>query len=373
MQQNRKPRQQSGPPVAGVFQERASLLGRPIEVATIKLERLIAIPGGIDSAGGGGQNQQLQPLPVSPNYMIDVDRLVERQKEIRRLDAFIAANPTSAESHYQRANLHYSVSDFDRASQDYSRTIELRPDLAAAWINRGAIRRKSGDISGAIIDYDQAIALAPSDSDAYRNRGIARELIGDLDGALSDWERAARLGDQDASQWVALARPKLPVNLNLEMLTRMHSPNVGPAASHAPVKPMVIPTALTGRLKQLTLALASKPRDPQLLLQRGTELLKTGQPDQAIIDFTSVLQASPNSQRAMFNRAVARRKIGDLNGALADYDRAIQLAPKDRDAYRNRGIVKQMLGSLSGACADWGMALALGDQEVKTWIRDECR
>ena len=117
----------------------------------------------------------------------------------------------------------------------------------------------------------------------------------------------------------------------------------------------------------------SKPKDAALLLQRGTAFLKSGRIDQAIADLTAALGINPASIRAIFNRAVARRKLGDLSGSLADYDRVIQMAPRDADAFRNRGIVKQQLGSISGACADCGVAQALGDVEVKTWIRDDCR
>jgi tetratricopeptide (TPR) repeat protein len=356
------------PGVVPVFINRAQVLGPAIQVAAVKLERLIEIPAFFD----GSQSSPSRPLgqlPVGPSFMIDVDRLVKRQQEIRRLDSLIAANPANASAHYQRANLSYSISDLDGAAQGYSRVLELQPDYAAAFVNRGAIRRKMGDLSGALRDYDSAIALAPRDPDAYRNRGIARELVGDLSGALSDWDRAASLGDQDSRQWLLAAAPK-PVDLNIESLTHMHS-----AARVAPtlVSALSRPAAPDPKVNKLTVALMSKPQDAALLLQRGTAFLKSGRFDKAVADFTAALGVNPAAVKAIFNRAVARRQLGDLNGALTDYDRVIQLSPKDGDAYRNRGIVKQQLGSLSGACADWGVAQALGDVEVKTWIRDECR
>jgi tetratricopeptide (TPR) repeat protein len=351
-----------------VFINRAQVLGPAIQVAAVKLERLIEMPAFFD----GSQSSPSRPLgqlPVGPNFMIDVDRLVKRQQEIRRLDSLIAANPANASAHYQRANLSYSISDLDGAAQGYSRVLELQPDYAAAFVNRGAIRRKMGDLSGALRDYDSAIALAPRDPDAYRNRGIARELIGDLSGALSDWDRAASLGDQDSKQWLLAAAPR-SVDLNIESLTRMHSaPRVAPGL----VSALSRPAAPDPKVNKLTVALMSKPQDAALLLQRGTAFLRSGRFDQAVADFTAVLGVNPASVKAIFNRAVARRQLGDLNGALVDYDRVIQLSPKDGDAYRNRGIVKQQLGSLSGACADWGVAQALGDAEAKAWIRDECR
>lgn len=337
----------------------------------MKLERLIGSPFLIDSPGSEPR-EPLQQLPPSSSFMVDVDKIVQRQKEIRRLDAQIALNSSNAEAFYYRANLHYSVASLDKASIDYGRSIELRPDNPAAWINRGAVRRRLGDIAGAIRDYDQAIGLSGSDPDAFRNRGIAKEIAGDLDGAMADWRQAASLGDSDSANWLALAKQKSG-DFGIEILMRMRGqPSVDPSSS-PPVKPLEIPASMGNRVKQLTVALMSKPSDPQLLFQRGTELLRQGQHSLAIDDFTVALKSSPQTVRLIFNRAVARRQSGDLQGAMADYDRVIALVPKDRDAYRNRGIVRQMLGSQSGACADWGVALALGDPEVAAWIRDECR
>jgi tetratricopeptide (TPR) repeat protein len=342
---------------------------RPILVATAKLERLIEIPVGLEQ-GLGITRQELQSLPVNRSFMGDVQQLTQMQNNIRRFDTLIAVNPNSASAHYQRGNLYYSVSDFPSALRDYTRTLELQPNQVAALINRGAIRRKTGDINGAISDYDQAIQLSPADSDAHRNRGIARELAGDLPGAIADWQRAATLGDDDARQWIAMAsRPPAP-DLAIQAMVHMHKPNqpVQPGSEQQPLL-----AAVNARLQKLTLALMSKPRDPHLLYQRGTEFLKNGALDQAIADFSTILKKVPNSIKAMFNRAVARRQAGDLYGSLNDYNRVIELAPQDHEAYRNRGIVKQMLGSQIGACADWGTAAALGNSDAKTWVRNDCK
>ncbi|WP_254942731.1 tetratricopeptide repeat protein [Cyanobium sp. A1C-AMD] len=355
--------------LATSFVERSGLLMRPIQLATAKLERLIELPAGIEQ-GLPTPRQDLQALPVNRNFMVDVERLTQTQKDIRRFDTLIALNPNSPSAHYQRANFHYSVSDFTSALRDYSRSLELNPSQMAALVNRGAIRRKTGDLTGAIHDYDQAIQLAPGDSVAHRNRGIARELIGDLEGAIADWQRAATLGDDEARQWIALASSSQVLDSPVQALIQMHERNQPqkPAAQSLP-----FPAAINARLQNLTVALMSKPRDMQLLYQRGTELLKGGALEQAIADFSAILQAAPNSIKAIFNRAVARRQAGDLDGSLADYSRVIELAPQDHEAYRNRGIVKQMLGSQTAACADWGTASALGNSEAKTWVRNECK
>jgi len=352
------------------FVERAGVLWPSIRIATVKLERMIEIPSGLDSAPPF-EKQSLQSLPVHPNFMLDVDNLSQMRREIRRLDALIASNPNQSSSHYLRGNLHYRVSDLESAQRDYSRSLELQPSHVAALVNRGAVRRKTGDLAGAIIDYTQAITLSPADRDAYRNRGIARELSGDIEGAHLDWQRAAQLGDDDASQWLALASLNQGPDLATQSLIRMHQPNPVPTIGTG--QSTTGSTSMEGRLKKINLALMSRPTDIKLLYQRGTEFLKQGNLELAIGDFSTILQIAPTSIKALFNRAVARRQAGDLERSLSDYDKVIELSPQDHDAYRNRGIVKQLLGSQAGACADWGTAAALGNADAKYWVNQECK
>jgi len=214
--------------------------------------------------------------------------------------------------------------------------------------------------------------LKPEDPDSYRNRGIAKEQAGNLDGALSDWEKAALLGDREASKWVAMARPQA-TDLAVETMIAIHSrdPAVSPASNTD--NPTTSPTKSNKSSTGTKIALRSNTNDVHLLFQLGTKSLREGRPEQAIANFTKILELTPQSAKAIFNRAVAKRQTGDLNGALKDYDSVIKISPKDNQAYRNRGIVKQLLGSQIGACADWGIASGLGDLEAREWIRDECR
>ena len=51
--------------------------------------------------------------------------------------------------------------DFDRAIEDYDKTIELKPNYADAYYNRGVVRYKKGDFDRAIEDYDKQYNSIP--------------------------------------------------------------------------------------------------------------------------------------------------------------------------------------------------------------------
>jgi tetratricopeptide (TPR) repeat protein len=82
--------------------------------------------------------------------------------------------------------------------QDYNKAIELNPDFADAYNNRGIAKYDLGDYRGAIQDYNKAIELNPDFADAYYNRGIAKYDLGDKNGSCLDWSKAGELGDETA-------------------------------------------------------------------------------------------------------------------------------------------------------------------------------
>ena len=49
------------------------------------------------------------------------------------------------------------------------------PTSAAGYLSRGNARWQKGDLEGAIADYTKAIELDPNSADGYYNRGVARQ------------------------------------------------------------------------------------------------------------------------------------------------------------------------------------------------------
>ncbi|MDC0165899.1 tetratricopeptide repeat protein, partial [Synechococcus sp. AH-558-M21] len=66
----------------------------------------------------------------------------------------------------------------------------------------GNAKSNLNDYQGAIADYGKSIEINPQYATAYKNRGIAKEDIGDLIGACADWRKASSLGDKDPADWV---------------------------------------------------------------------------------------------------------------------------------------------------------------------------
>ena len=79
----------------------------------------------------------------------------------------------NAEAYNNRGNAYRDKGEFDHAIQNYSKAIELKPDLAEAYFNRGIAYSDKDEFDQAIQDYTKAIGLNPNYATAYYNRGVA--------------------------------------------------------------------------------------------------------------------------------------------------------------------------------------------------------
>jgi len=117
----------------------------------------------------------------------------------------IELDPNDATAYCNRGLAWRSLGDFDRAIADCSEAIRLDPKLAWAYTNRSNAWLKKGDLDKAIADCDEAIRLDPRDATAYCNRGVAWRKKGDYERALADDRQAIRLDPNDVYSYNVLA------------------------------------------------------------------------------------------------------------------------------------------------------------------------
>src|SRR5262245_33226899 len=81
-----------------------------------------------------------------------------------KFEQALALDETLAEAHN---NLAFSLRqqgthNFARSLQHYNRALELKPDLAQAYMYRGVLFTQMGDLARARVDYDQLLRLNPA-------------------------------------------------------------------------------------------------------------------------------------------------------------------------------------------------------------------
>jgi tetratricopeptide (TPR) repeat protein len=78
---------------------------------------------------------------------------------------------------------YYKAEQYADAIAAFDRLIQLTPDYAGAYFNKGNALIGMGRYEEAVAAYDQAIRLAPNVADAYTAKGRALESLGRADEA----------------------------------------------------------------------------------------------------------------------------------------------------------------------------------------------
>ncbi|OGO03722.1 MAG: hypothetical protein A2Y60_04025 [Chloroflexi bacterium RBG_13_54_9] len=101
--------------------------------------------------------------------------------------------PDSADAYHNRGDAYDQMGEYGKAIADYNKAIELDPNYASAYYNRGCAYGEIGAYDKAVADYNKAIELNPNDSLAYYNRGLAHSKRGEVSKAVSDLVKCIEL------------------------------------------------------------------------------------------------------------------------------------------------------------------------------------
>jgi tetratricopeptide (TPR) repeat protein len=91
--------------------------------------------------------------------------------------AVAAPRPPSLAQLFDQALAASREGSFDQALPLWNQVLEMAPQDAAAWSNRGNVQLVLGDPLAAIADQERAMALEPANPEPHLNRGIAEEAL----------------------------------------------------------------------------------------------------------------------------------------------------------------------------------------------------
>lgn len=106
----------------------------------------------------------------------------------------VEINPNYAEAYFDRGFSYHSLNRLQEALSDYSRAIKIDSSFSMPYANRGNIYTEFKKYDLALKDYDTAIHLSPKEYHPYANRGLLFRDLDRLPEACSDWKKACSLG-----------------------------------------------------------------------------------------------------------------------------------------------------------------------------------
>lgn len=99
-----------------------------------------------------------------------------------------------AELYLWRGNTWYSRREYEKAINDYNKTIEINSNCELAFYNRGLAWVAKKEYDKAIVDYTKAISFNSNYADVYYNeRGIAWKAKKEYNKAIADYSKAVEI------------------------------------------------------------------------------------------------------------------------------------------------------------------------------------
>jgi 2-polyprenyl-3-methyl-5-hydroxy-6-metoxy-1,4-benzoquinol methylase len=115
------------------------------------------------------------------------------------------------------------------------KAIQIRPDYAEAYSNRGAALQELGRLDEAVESCDKAIKIRPDYAEAYSNRGAALQELGRLGEAAENYRKVISIAPQNGFFWAAFANSLRAVkftscndDLVHDLLQMLEQPTVAP-------------------------------------------------------------------------------------------------------------------------------------------------
>ncbi len=274
-----------------------------------------------------------------------------------------ACGGNRAQEHLDAGNTAFEAGNHQQAIAEYDQAIELDPEMAMAYYNRGRAYLSLGEYEKVIADLDRAIELDPEMAMAYNNRGYVYDNLGEYEKAIADYDRALELDSEMAMAYVNRAKVYLSLGEHkkaiadsdraIELDSEMALAYVNRGAAYSNLGEHEKTIADCDRAVDL---------DPEIALaygNRGGAYLSLGEHEKAIADCDRAIELDPEMATAYVNRGAAYFSLGEYEKALADCDRAIELDPEMAMAYGNRGAAYYHLGEYEKAIADLERVLEL--------------
>jgi tetratricopeptide (TPR) repeat protein len=210
----------------------------------------------------------------------------------------------------------------DQAKDSFSKSIAADPKFATGFVNRGLIELKQNDTASAMADFKEAIRLRSSNSTAHYGLGKAYTQLGQLDEAYKELNIALSLNKNSAPTHIALG--------NLFELQGNSVAAVNEYKKAIAVKAETEEAYLRladiyqgrGDLEASALNLRSglelSPNNADLHLKLGDITLSLGKTDDALKEYTTVLNTQPGNVAAVngMTRALVLKAQKEANGAF---------------------------------------------------------
>jgi tetratricopeptide (TPR) repeat protein len=216
----------------------------------------------------------------------------------------VQANANDAETRFLLGDNLFHQGRLDEAAAEFSRTIEIAPDLGGPYLNLSHILRRQGDTEAAVACLRQCLCRLPEFAEGHYNLGNNLAALGRLPEAVTHYQEAIRI----------------------------------------------------------------KPEFAEAHNNLASTLLLLEQPDEAIGHLESALRLRPDYTEAHCNLGNAYRDLGRFAEAVRSYERSLELQPDYGPAHNGLGETLLEQGDQQGAERHFRRALHNNPFVIRTLL-----
>ncbi|MEK0180506.1 MAG: tetratricopeptide repeat protein [Oscillatoriales cyanobacterium] len=196
---------------------------------------------------------------------------------------------------------------YEDAIAAYNLALQIQPDLADTWNNRGVVLTRMQRYPEAIASYEQATAIRPNYPDAWNNRGVVLLELQQYQEAIACYEQAIQAKPDYADAWN----------------------------------------------------------------NRGVAFSKIQEYEQAVISYNQAIQIKNDYTDAWNNRGVALSKLQKYEAAIDSYDNAAKIRPDFYRIWYNKARCYALQGQTELAIENLKRALNLNPNLCKELAKNE--
>jgi tetratricopeptide (TPR) repeat protein/DNA-binding MarR family transcriptional regulator len=230
----------------------------------------------------------------------------EAKKAERKLKEI---EPQDASDYYFCGEYYLHRNKLSDAVGFYHKAVELKPDLADAWIALTNALMYTGDYKSALDASDKSIEIAPEDINSLYFRGHILANLGNFEEAKPVYQKVIDLTPTVATAWA-----------NMGWL-------------HCQFK------KFKDALPYVNKAVELAPDDSKILTNRGWALAGLSRHEEAVKDFNRALELDAGNMWAFNNKGFSLIDLGRFEEALELFERYVRLAPGDDAAWDGLGQI----------------------------------
>lgn len=272
-------------------------------------------------------------------------------------DKLIAAAPKRFGLYLKRGTAYFNAGQYDAAAKDYSKFIEIRPNLVEGYLNRAYSYDKLGRATEGLADIKKVESLDELVMD-YELKGNLQLQSKDYTGSVASFAKVNGARGFLLAGDVYAAQNRYPEAI----AAYTQGLGVDPKSAYGYGQRgnvYVASKKFDLAVKDLTQYITLAPADPFGYIQRGIAHLQTGTPagyTAAKADFLKYIGMEKRPEQVLVATrllAVAQKESGDYKDAAASYSKVIAANNKDENSLFSRGMVYIALKDYPSAIKDF--------------------